>query len=91
MSTIIEIPRTCQTCIMPHGFKKNNTRGLCTFLSKTAKKTIFITRSTVCRFHQIDTRQKSVVLAYVNTPTDFGEDITENIIDDITDDVVENK
>jgi len=63
--SIIEIPKTCQTCLMPHSFKKNNTGGVCDYLTKRTGKTMAITRSTVCRFHQVDTRQKSSVLKVV--------------------------
>ena len=59
--SIVEITKTCQTCLMPHKFLKNNTRGTCIYLSERAGQTVKITRSTLCRFYQVDSRAKASV------------------------------
>lgn len=75
--TIVTVAKTCQSCLMPHSFKKNNTRGVCEYLTKQAGKVVPITRSTYCRFHQTDTRQKAVISQIINT------EIVNEVEDDI--------
>jgi len=65
MSTVVEVAKTCQTCAMPHKFNKNSNIGICSFLSKQAERSVPITRSCYCRFHQVDSRERSNIVKVI--------------------------